>query len=189
MPVSQVSTPLLKRETAASANKAKKWGRGPSSGSKMYWYEGEMKSQQYGFILTQFPWTMAGARNRLWEMCPQGIPGLCLLLYTSFRIICPTLGKPPALDLVLNTKYSTVCRVVWVPQHVSLPYEVHVLLTVCLGCVFPKRKLLSSVSCKWTKYQGLPHHILFNSTCPVCWKWTQNIILLESCLSSVKFSP
>ena len=70
--------------------------------------------------------------------CPQDTAGLCLLINMSFRRICLTLKKPYTLDLQFYQR--TVCRAVWVPQYMSQPYEAHVLLIVCLGCVSSKKE-------------------------------------------------
>ena len=97
------------------------------------------------FILIQFSWTIQDAkmakltlRDILNISCPKDTAGLCLLVNMSFRRICLALRKPSILDL--QCYQWTVCRAVWVPQHVSQPYEAHVLLTVCLGCVFSNKE-------------------------------------------------
>ena len=100
--------------------------------------------QPFRFILTQFSWTIQDARMAKLTLrdilnisCPQDTAGLCLLINMSFRRICLTLKKPYTLDLQFYQR--TVCRAVWVPQYMSQPYEAHVLLIVCLGCVFSNK--------------------------------------------------
>ena len=81
-------------------------------------------------------WWVLGWLDWLCEMCLQGVHGLCLLLYMSVRIICPTLAKLSALDL--QCYQWSLWGVVWITQCVSLSCEAHVLLIVYLGSVFPK---------------------------------------------------
>ena len=136
--MSQVSTPLLKREIAASTNSAETWDEEQVVAAGCTGMRERWKVRSKGLPWLSFP----GLCVRMAEVPLTNV----FLRYTWTMSILKYIFQNNLTDfrqlsaLNLQCYQWTVCGAVWVSQGVSSPYEAHVLLIVCLGCVSSKKE-------------------------------------------------